>query len=194
MLERLDAVRWSELTGRQGPRSVAELPSLIRQAASGPASERKAAVLRLREHLWNQGQVFDATAQAVPFLVELLPESPVAADLCLLLGLISEAVTYGPPGSVAQAQASFAAVRAGLPVYLELLRRSERNPAQAATLLYLVFHLHEDRETLIPLLRPLMTPALEWMIDIALSPPAPSSETRSAYGLLGAQAVHTLES
>ncbi|EAU63695.1 hypothetical protein [Stigmatella aurantiaca] len=192
MLERLNTIRWSEFTDSSGSNG-AEIPALIHRVTSGAAAERKAAVNSLRERLWKQGQVFEATAHAVPFLLELLPGSLVEAELCLLLGLIAESTSYGPPESAALADASFAAVRAGLPVYLELMGRPGKTQAQTDALVYLVFHLHEDREAIIPLLRPLMAPTLEWMIDIGLSPPAPTSETRSAYGLLGAQALNTIE-
>jgi hypothetical protein len=82
MLEGLDAINWAELTHAYGPAN--DVPGLIRKLASRSARVREGAYRALRGNLWHQHTVYEATAFAVPFLVQLL-QSPDVKDKDKLL-------------------------------------------------------------------------------------------------------------
>lgn len=75
MLETLDSVPWRDLTHAYG--SAADVPGLIRGLASPRRRRRKAALYELYGNIWHQGTVYEATAYAVPFLVELAQSGSV---------------------------------------------------------------------------------------------------------------------
>ena len=70
MLSDLDKVDWKSLTHACG--AASDVPKLLRQLATGSAPERKQALYELHGNLWHQGTVHQATAHAVPFLLELV--------------------------------------------------------------------------------------------------------------------------
>lgn len=82
MLEGLDSVNWAGLIHAYGP--AADVPELLRKLASRDARAREAAYKALRGNLWHQHTVYEATAFAVPFLVELL-QAPDVQDKDKLL-------------------------------------------------------------------------------------------------------------
>jgi hypothetical protein len=51
-----------------------DVPALIRQLADGSSDGREAALAELFGPIWHQGTVFEATACAVPFPIELATE------------------------------------------------------------------------------------------------------------------------
>jgi hypothetical protein len=140
MLDGLDAVPWSTLTHAYG--SAADLPGILRAVASG---EREA-VDALFGNIWHQGTVYEATAHAVPFLVELLgaPDADVAGLLALLRS-IAQGHSYlevhqrfeprsqrDSPENAARLQreqgwvrAAHDAVEQGVPAYVALLAHAE---------------------------------------------------------------------
>lgn len=76
MLEGLDSIPWSQLKHAYG--SAADVPALIRAVASADVEEREEAWDALCGNLWHQGSIYEATAHAAPFFVELAlhPEVP----------------------------------------------------------------------------------------------------------------------
>jgi hypothetical protein len=70
MLRDLDKVDWMSLNHAHGP--ATDIPTLLRHLATGSAQERKQALYDLHGNLWHQGTVYQATAHAVPLLLELL--------------------------------------------------------------------------------------------------------------------------
>ena len=95
--------------------------------------------------LWDQGLLDTDAPAAVPALVRVLVE-PTTPDvkrarIALLLGLLAE----GRDDGQAQGRAAMtrAAVRLGIPRYLEILGSSSA-PAARLALTYLLAHFHED--------------------------------------------------
>jgi len=70
MFESLDAVPWSNLGHAYG--TAEDVPVLLRQAMSDNQDERNEAWNELYGNLWHQGTVYEATAPAVPFLIDML--------------------------------------------------------------------------------------------------------------------------
>jgi hypothetical protein len=90
VLERLDSVPWGDLRHAYG--SAADVPGQLRALTSPNDSTREEALSELFGNIWHQGTVYEATAVAVPFLVELATEPSVSgrADLLGLIGSIAE--------------------------------------------------------------------------------------------------------
>jgi HEAT repeat protein len=70
MLETLDQVDWPTLRHAYG--SAADVPVLIRSLTSDDPAVREETIRALHTNIWHQGTVYEASAYAVPFLVELL--------------------------------------------------------------------------------------------------------------------------
>ncbi|WP_329109626.1 HEAT repeat domain-containing protein [Micromonospora sp. NBC_01699] len=136
MLSGLDDVPWDELHHAFG--KATDVPGLLRGVADGDDD----ALGDLFGNIWHQGTVYEATAYAVPFLVELL-DAP-GTDTTGLLGLlaaIAQGTSYADvhqdyePATVrdspelsarieqelAWTRAARTAVAAGAPIYLRLL-------------------------------------------------------------------------
>ena len=75
MLEGLDAVLWSDLTHAYG--TAGDVPELIRAVTSADESTRRKAWHSLYGNLWHQGTIYEATAHAVPFFIELAGSTSV---------------------------------------------------------------------------------------------------------------------
>jgi hypothetical protein len=89
----LDAVEWADLACACG--SAADVPGLLRAIVD--ADKAPKAISGLWELLATHGHVFDATAIAIPFLVELLAKDqarPVRVELLKLVGRIGSAGPY----------------------------------------------------------------------------------------------------
>jgi hypothetical protein len=88
MLEGLDDIQWSSLGHAYG--SATDVPQLLRDLAQRNAEVREEARDHLYGNLWHQGSVYEATAYAVPFLVELVREPLVQErhELLIYLALI----------------------------------------------------------------------------------------------------------
>lgn len=89
MLEGLDTIDWKSLTHAHC--AAINVPDLLRSLLSEDAEERMDACATLHEHIWHQGNVFPASAAAVPFLYELLthPDTPDKGGIVSLLGCIA---------------------------------------------------------------------------------------------------------
>src|SRR5215469_17989182 len=87
MLEGLDKINWSKLAHAYG--TAEDVPVLLRQLASPDAEERESAIYDLHGNIWHQGTIYEATAAAVPFLIELL-SVPNPADKHEILVYLSD--------------------------------------------------------------------------------------------------------
>jgi hypothetical protein len=93
MLSDIDKVDWKSLNHAYG--AASDVPKLLRQLATGPAPERKQALYDLHGNLWHQGTVYQATAHAVPFLLELLQsERDDFPELLAYLFLLANGSSY----------------------------------------------------------------------------------------------------
>ncbi|MFB9442918.1 hypothetical protein Dvina_15750 [Dactylosporangium vinaceum] len=147
MLRELDAVAWPDLTHAYG--EADDVPDLLRRLADGEPE----ALHALYGNIWHQGTVYEATAFAVPFLIELL-DAPAAdvAGILRLLAAIAGGSSYmdvhqrylpaSQQGSdelaaqiaqeLAWVAAARAAVSAGRPAYARLLSASPAEDVRAA--------------------------------------------------------------
>jgi hypothetical protein len=87
VLENLDKIDWSNLGHAYGPAD--DVPELLRSLASDDEDERSNAIYELHGNIWHQGTIYQATAHAVPFLLELL-ESPKVEDRHEILVLLAD--------------------------------------------------------------------------------------------------------
>ncbi|MFB9334968.1 HEAT repeat domain-containing protein, partial [Actinoplanes octamycinicus] len=117
MLDDLATVDWAALTHRHGP--AADVPELLRSVAEGDSD----ALDTLEERLVRvAGGVYPATSPAVPFLVRIL-DMPAARTEAVLgsLARLLDGDEHDHPHDPGAAEATRAAVVAGLPSYLRLL-------------------------------------------------------------------------
>lgn len=128
MLDGLDGVDWAGLRHAHG--TATDVPAQLRALRSADPEARRQARWALHGNIFHQGLRFEATAPAVPFLLELLGDlgTPDRAELVDLLvtiaigyselwlpdGLSTEELSPGP------ARAAYDAVRAGVPLFRQL--------------------------------------------------------------------------
>ncbi|WP_250008822.1 HEAT repeat domain-containing protein [Actinoplanes sp. M2I2] len=95
MLEKLDDVPWSDLHHALGPAD--DVPAQLRALRSGEAGVREKALWNLSRSVFHEGTRYEASAAAVPFLLELVasPGTPARAALIELL----VALAIGDDGS-----------------------------------------------------------------------------------------------
>jgi hypothetical protein len=89
MFGRLDSVPWKELTHAYG--SAEDVPGLLRalRTASPDLRGENSPLWKLFGNIWHQGTVYEATAYAVPFLIELAAD-PLTPDRAGILNLLAE--------------------------------------------------------------------------------------------------------
>ncbi len=89
MLEGLDSIDWARLGHAYG--TADDVPGQLRALASDDADLRGKALYDLYGNIFHQGTRYEATAYAVPFLLELLgnPAAPNRADILGLLTSIA---------------------------------------------------------------------------------------------------------
>ncbi len=141
MLEGLETIDWPRLRHAYGEAS--DLPARIRALASPDEETRREASAALFANIWHQGTVYEASAYAVPFLIELAgaPAVPHRTGILHLLHELATGSSYlaihergpapggeEPPETTGQrrrelewVRAAHAAVVEGVPVYLRLL-------------------------------------------------------------------------
>ncbi|MFD1539732.1 HEAT repeat domain-containing protein [Nonomuraea guangzhouensis] len=93
MLASLDTINWADLTHAYG--RATDVPDQIRALRSADPGIRDKALHSLYGNIFHQGTRFEASAYAVPFLLELVadPETP---DRAAVLGLLTQlAIGYG---------------------------------------------------------------------------------------------------
>ncbi|MEV0157230.1 hypothetical protein AB0H57_26365 [Micromonospora sp. NPDC050686] len=90
----LDSVDWASLTHAYG--SAEDVPGLIRDLRVSDDEVRRAAMYELYGNIYHQGTRYEASAYAVPFLLELLadPATPARHEVTQLLSCL--AVGYTP--------------------------------------------------------------------------------------------------
>jgi hypothetical protein len=93
-LEGLNAVNWSVLHHAFGDAN--DIPILLQAVLSDDKDERKLAFILLRETIWHQGTVYEASAYTVPFLLKMLasPETQDKISIALLLALLATGDSY----------------------------------------------------------------------------------------------------
>ncbi len=96
MLELVDSIPWHQLTHSQGEAS--DVPMHLRILASVRSEERRRAPSELYLTIVHQGTVYDSTAYAVPFLIEIASTRSLGmrADVLVLVGAIAES-RHGSP-------------------------------------------------------------------------------------------------
>jgi hypothetical protein len=89
VLERLDDVDWARVCHAYGP--ATDVPDQIRDLCAADPDRREKARWHLYGNIFHQGTRYEATAYAVPFLLEVLadPELTDKAELVLLLAAIA---------------------------------------------------------------------------------------------------------
>ena len=92
MLDRLDDIPWKRLTHAYGP--AEDVPDLLRSLRTAPAemTGEQSPLWHLFGNIWHQGTVYEATAYAVPFLIELAAQ-PLVPDRLGILGLLAAIAT-----------------------------------------------------------------------------------------------------
>src|SRR5262249_19965197 len=146
VLGSLDEVDWPSLSHAYG--KADDIPRLVRMLASKRKKDRESALGDLFGNIWHQGTVYEATAYAVPFLIELLSNPKVIgkAGILVLLQNLGAGHSYlkvhqnldwyhnerHQPEFIAQMQrelgwvgAAHLAVLAGSPTYLQLLQHTD---------------------------------------------------------------------
>lgn len=141
MLEQLSSITWSDLSHAYG--SAADVPQLLRDLASPDEQIRGSALGTLYTNIYHQGTVYQASAYAVPFLLELMREEtvPEREELLVLLAHLAQGNAYHrqhwhfyseerkqDPALLAEleegvfwVEQTCEAVSAGLPLYCSLL-------------------------------------------------------------------------
>lgn len=128
MLGGLDEVDWGSLTHAYG--SAEDVPGLLRDLLSHDEGVREEALYELFGNIYHQGSRYEASAYAVPFLLEML-DDPATPDRVRILELLSglavgdgEAyLATGVPDRdlwPADEAAVYEAVAGGMPLLLEL--------------------------------------------------------------------------
>jgi hypothetical protein len=157
--ERLDQVPWSRLSHAYG--SAQDVPDQLTALRSADADRRADALRSLYGSIFHQGTVFEATAHAVPFLLDLVadPATPGRADLLGLLGrlAVGDDEQWLPEQRPAAAGVAaevvldtYAAVRAGVPLLGELL--GDADPAVRTGAAYLLAWFPDDAARTLPAL------------------------------------------
>lgn len=90
----LDQVDWSAVSHAHGP--ATDVPALLRAAVSDNPEHRQFAYELLYETIWHQGNVYSATATAIPFLYALIEEDG-PHDKEAIAGLIAVIAAGQPP-------------------------------------------------------------------------------------------------
>lgn len=108
MLEGLASVRWHELSHAYG--RADDVPGLIKAVASADRATRDRPWSALYGNLWHQGTIYEATAHAVPFFIELAGNRSVP-DREWVLGYLVNLATGSSYRDVHQHLALFAEER-----------------------------------------------------------------------------------
>jgi hypothetical protein len=97
MLEGLERVDWPRLRHAYGP--ATDVPGLLRALTAVDRDTREQTVFDLFSNIYHQGTVYEATAPAVHFLIELLgePAVPAKADVLQLLSKMALGIVPAYP-------------------------------------------------------------------------------------------------
>lgn len=160
MLKGIDEIDWGRLEHAYGP--ATDVPGMLRQLTSPDPGERGEAVQALFGTIWHQGTVYEASAHAVPFLIELLESASVADkdQILVLLAHLAKGTSYHDvhqhlplfrnqalttdwkeriQRELAWVRSTTAAVNAGKPVYIGLISHPDSVVREAAAYLLASF-------------------------------------------------------
>lgn len=152
MLEQFSSINWSDLSHAYG--SAEDVPHLLRDLTSPDEQLRGNARGTLYTNIYHQGTVYQASAYAVPFLVEILQQETVSEreEVLVLLAHLAQGNTYHrqhwhlyteerkqAPALHAEleeglfwVEKTYEAVSAGLPLYCSLLEDPDPKLRMAA--------------------------------------------------------------
>lgn len=168
MLESLSSLDWSKLTHAYG--EADDVPQLLRNLTSHDEEVRKDALGLLYTNIYHQGTVYQASAYAVPFLLELVQQEAIQERegiLHLLARLAGSNVylrqhmrfstdeqKHDPTflkeleEEVFWVDSTHQAVKEGIPLYLELLTHQDVKIRMHA--IYLLSHFRSEVVQLVP--------------------------------------------
>lgn len=169
MLDGLDNINWADLGHAYG--SAADVPDLLRDLLSDNEEVLNETFETLFSNIWHQGTVYEASAYAVPFLIELAGSETVLMrdGILSLLDSLAHGNSYADvhvndpeKRNTPEMQASIArelshvkaaheAVRKGLPLYLRLLRHPDEEIRRATG--HLLVNFPEAGMQILPVLR-----------------------------------------
>lgn len=144
----LDRIPWKDLSHAYG--SAADVPDLLWELRTSTAFDEGSPLWELFGNIWHQGTVYEATAYAVPFLIELVsdPSTPNRVGILSLLAEIAQGSSYcdrhnpDEPGFEVKRQQELQWVRqahnavdAGFKSYLQLTHEKEELKYAAANVL-----------------------------------------------------------
>src|SRR5262245_56982422 len=94
MLDALDQINWGQLSHAYG--KATDVPALLRALSSDKKEVWDNALYQLYGNIWHQVTVYQATAYAVPFLIELLnaPSVVCKANILDLLQALASGSSY----------------------------------------------------------------------------------------------------
>ncbi|MBO4209378.1 hypothetical protein [Micromonospora echinofusca] len=92
MLDTLDEIDWAGLTHAYGPAD--DVPGQLRRLRSTDPQDRRRALGELYANIFHQGTRYEATAYAVPFLLELLADPATPDPAALIELLVAVAIGY----------------------------------------------------------------------------------------------------
>lgn len=184
MLDGLDDIKWAELTHAYG--SAGDVPDLIRQLLSDDEDMLEETFDALFSNIWHQGTVYEASAYAVPFLIEVVQSETVLMreGILSLLSSIASGRSYydvhtrtpeerAKPEMQAKIaeemkheRAAHEAVRKGIPVYLRLL--SHQNPGIRTYTAEVLSQFPEDGIQIVPTVRAAIDSETEPMVQADL--------------------------
>jgi len=172
MLDGLNDISWKTLNHAYG--SAEDVPDLIRALANEGDDIRDNTLYTLYSNLWHQGTVYQATAYAVPFLIELLnvPQVTRKYDILIYLAHLAVGNSYLDTHDntflsedrqdvyqtrleteLDYVKRTHHAVRDGISVYFQLLFDSQEELHTRMAVPYLLASFPEEQATIIPQLK-----------------------------------------
>lgn len=171
MLEGLESIQWSTLNHAYG--SAEDIPELIRSLTYADDDIRDRTLYTLYSNIWHQGTVYQATAYAVPFLIELLsaPQVTRKYDILIYLAHLAQGNSYldehndelqfteardadGFHRQLEQelnyVRRTYLAVRDGMEVYFQLLLNKDEELHTRMAVPYLLSNFTEFHTMLVP--------------------------------------------
>jgi hypothetical protein len=162
MLEGLDQIEWNKLHHAYG--TAEDVPDLIRSLTHPSRDVRQSAYSELYGNLWHQGTIYEATAYAVPFLIEVAASesTPDRHEVLSYLGSLAEGssfiaahqnmfakLKYEPEGNLdaelSWVQKTRDAVLIGEDMYLNALQSDQQTLACAAAFVLSRFPKHAGK-------------------------------------------------
>ncbi|HEU4406315.1 MAG TPA: hypothetical protein VFS43_13705 [Polyangiaceae bacterium] len=119
MLEALDRVTWADYRHAYGP--AVDVPELLRALAFGDERAQGRAKYALYGNLWHQGTVYEASAHAVAFLIEMLAPGS-SADKAFVLQYLGDLASGSSYLAAHQGFAAYDGLRDGPEFRAELER------------------------------------------------------------------------